>query len=152
MEKRYIIVSAYTNTNGEVEVFASDQLTHDELMKKYMEPFIEEIGSNNLVNMTDYEIYDSITSWENKLSNKIYEMDIQNKMTNIYSIPIEIMKNHARKCASKVMDELHRLFEDYTVKYARKKSIVEAKQFLQDAEVPVLKLLGLNGNGLHCEK
>ena len=102
MEKKYIVVYTYQDTTSKPDTFITNVLSFDEMMNEYMDTLFLEKNPNDWKNISDTELENTITSWENTVRNsrtspvKIYELDTENFHTTLYSIPLEKMVEHVK--------------------------------------------------------
>ena len=109
MEKRYFIIESFAE--GDIDLELSNKLmTHDELLEKYMETFIDYMTSEIIAQMSDEELEDEINMWECNLdesdngymkSVEVYQINMETFEISRYEIPTHKMVEYARQWSDK---------------------------------------------------
>lgn len=113
MEDRYFIVDIFVKDDKEsdIETTLSNKLmTHDELLEKYMETFIDYMTAEIIAQMSDEELEDEINMWECNLEEytcdymktvEVYQFNSETFEISRYEIPTSKMVEYARQWSDK---------------------------------------------------
>lgn len=106
MEKKYFILDVFAE--GDIEASLTNILPHDKMIAEYMEKFVEDMSPEEIKEMSDEELEDEISAWENDLNEsgggymtlvQIFEIDIENNTMTEYEIPTDEMVEYVKQWA-----------------------------------------------------
>lgn len=113
MEDRYFIIDIFIKDGNEsnIETTLPDKLmTHDELLEKYMETFIDYMTPEIIAQMSDEELGDEINIWESNLEEytcdcmktaEVYQISGETFEISKYEIPVDKMVEYVRQWSDK---------------------------------------------------